>query len=258
MRRLVFVVLSLCVASAVTAQQPPKLTWVRYIQVNAGHEADFFRMTMESNRVLDRLIAEKRVAAWGLAVPLTRNEEPWTHAVYITIPNWTALEETVAAVEAAHMGRAPEDAKRLDAIAAGAIRSGSIRDVILRHVVQSEAPMTLKPKYLVIATHHIKPGREADAAALFTEWAKPVFLDAAAKGKLGAWGVSVQDGSTLTGGWTYMVWSFLSHLTALDEVDDAMTALGTTKVRGYDIRLRDMSEPEKRRSQILRVVHHAP
>ncbi|MFP5245905.1 MAG: hypothetical protein ACLGH0_04350 [Thermoanaerobaculia bacterium] len=63
---------------------------------------------------------------------------------------------------------------------------------------------------------------------------------------------------TTDGSWTHMVWYFMSDLGALDAMMAAAMGLGPQAMRAFDVRLRDMSEPEKHRRQILRVVHAAP
>jgi hypothetical protein len=83
----------------------------------------------------------------------------------------------------------------------------------------------------------------------------PMFSGLAAQGKLGPWGFSTQDN---TGGYTHMVWYFMSDLAATDQSDAAMMAMDPMKLRGFDVRLRDLSEPEKHRTQLLRIVQSAP
>jgi hypothetical protein len=155
------------------------------------------------------------------------------------------------------MARPAAETKRLDEQEAGTLRAGSLRDIVLEHLVQSTAPPTAKPKYLGVDTYVIKSGRDGDAIGLFNEWAQPLFTEVAAKGKLGPWGFSNQN-VALDGAWTHMVWYFMSDLAALDDFDNAMMALGPGKTRAYDVRLRDMSEPEKHRSQILRIISSVP
>jgi len=257
--RIPLVLISLLFAAVVTAQPAPaRLTWVRYYDVMPGKSEDFLRLMRESSQAtFDRLVATKTIAGWGVAVPMTHTEAPWTHVIYITANDWSAMEKIVGAFEAAEMNRPAAEAKRLDEQEAGIIRSGSLRDVILQHLVQSTAPPSAKPRYLGVDTYVIKSGRDGDALGLFNEWAQPLFTSVAAKGKLGPWGFSSQN-VALDGAWTHMVWYFMSDLGALVDFDSAMTALGAGKNRAYDVRLRDLSEPEKHRSQILRVISSVP
>jgi hypothetical protein len=258
MRRLVSLSLFfLLFATAAVAQpQPAKFTWLRFYQVAPGKDADFLRLLNDSSKAtFDRLTADGKVVAWGVAVPLIHNDEPWTHVVYVGLQDWAAAEAMVTSLEASDANLAPADMKRMGEMAMSTIAPGSVRDVILRHLSQSDTPPSAKPKYIGVDYYTVKQGRNGDALALFNEWAKPMFSGLAAQGKLGPWGFSTQDN---TGGYTHMVWYFMSDLAATDQSDAAMMAMDPMKLRGFDVRLRDLSEPEKHRTQLLRIVQSAP
>ena len=253
MRRLVPLVLlfALC-ATSTFAQQPPKLTWLRFYQVAPGKDADFMRLLNDSSKAMfGKLVAEKKVVGWGVAVPLTHNDQPWTHVVYVGLADWAAAEALVKGVDSSDAQLSAADQKRMGELAMSSIKPGSVRDVILHHVVQADTPPMAPPKYIGVDFYTVKQGRHGDAVALFNEWAKPMFTSVAAKGKFGPWGLSTQMNN---GDYTHMVWYFMSDLAALDETDAAMKALDPMKLRGFDVRLRDLSEPEKQRTQLLRVI----
>ncbi|MFP5245904.1 MAG: hypothetical protein ACLGH0_04345 [Thermoanaerobaculia bacterium] len=189
MRRFLVSLALLLAAAAAFAQQappPPQLTWIRFYEVLPGKGPDFMRLMKErSSGALDKLIAEKKVAGWGVVVPMTRNGDPWTHAVYITVNDWSVLEELGNAGEAAETQRAPAETKRLDELTMSTIRFGSQRDVVLRHWAQGNTPPFPKPKYIGTDYYVIKPGRAGDLAALFNEWAQPIFTTAAGSASSG-------------------------------------------------------------------------
>jgi hypothetical protein len=242
MRRLVFLVSLLAVCASAFAQQapkPPKITWLRFYQVQPGKDADFLKLIGSSRPMLDKLTAAGKVAGWGVAVPLTHNDEPWTHVVFVGLADWSAAEAMVRGFE-----EGPD-------MGISAIVPGSVRDVILHHITQSEQPPKAPPKYIGVDFYTVKQGRQGDAVALFNEWAKPMFTELAAKGNLGPWGFSMQSEMA---GYTHMVWFFMSDLTAFDDNDVLMKSMDPMKLRGFDVRLRDMSEPEKHRTQLLRIV----
>jgi len=254
MRRLVPLVLlfALCATSAF-AQQPPKLTWLRFYQVAPGKDADFMRLLNDSSKAMfDKLIAEKKVAGWGVAVPLTHNDEPWTHVVYVGLADWAAADALVKGIESSDAQLSAAEMKRMGELAMSSIKPGSVRDVILHHIAQSDTPPMAPPKYIGVDYYTVKQGRHGDAVALFNEWAKPLFTGVAAKGKLGPWGFSTQ--TNILGGYTHMIWYFMSDLAALDELNAGNMAMDPMKLRGFDVRLRDLSESEKQRTQLLRVV----
>ena len=252
MRRLVSLAFLLLVCASAFAQQPPKLTWLRFYQVPPGKDAEFMRLLNDSSKsVFDKLIADKQVVGWGVAVPLTHNDEPWTHVVYVGLTDWAAADALVKATDPSDAKLSPAEMKRMGEMAMSSIAPGSVRDVILHHIVQSEVPPMAPPKYIGVDFYTVKQGRAGDAVALFNEWGKPMFTSLATKGKLGPWGFSTQ---TSMPGYTHMIWYFMSDLGAMDQSDDAMKAMDPMKLRGFDVRLRDLSEPEKYRTQLLRII----
>lgn len=258
MRRIFLLALLLTVCANVFAQQPPKLTWLRFYTVPPGKDADFLRLVNDSSRAMfDRLMADGTVVGWGVAVPLTHDDQPWTHVVYVGLRDWNAAEKLVRSIESSDMDakRSAAEVKRLDELAMNTVMPGSIRDVLLRHLVQSEVPPAAKPKYIGVDFYTVKQGRAGDALGLFNEWATPMFKAATQRGKLGPWGFSWQDQMP---GYTHMVWYFMSDLTALDEDEAAMGAMDPMKLRGFEVRLRDLSEPEKHHMQLLRIVQSMP
>lgn len=259
MRRFVSLSLFLVLfATTAFAQQPPKMTWLRFYQVAPGKEADFLRLVNDSSKTMfDKLMADGKVVAWGVATPLTHTDDSWTHVVYVGLQDWAATEAMVRGVESsdADAHRSAAEMKRLDELAMSIIKPGSVRDVILHHLVQSEVPATVKPKYIGVEYYVVKPGRDGDALALFNEWAKPMYSGLASQGKLGPWGFSTQNSN---GEYTHMIWYFMSDLAAMDQGDQAMMAIEPMKLRGYDVRLRDLSVPEKSHTQLLRVLQSMP
>ena len=190
MRRFV-VLVCLCFAALSALAQtpaPPKMTWLRYYQVERGKDADFMRLAHESFKpLLDDLQKNGKILDWGLAVPITMNSDPWTHAVYIAMPDWSSAEALDQAIDKVQASMTPEAMQRMDGLSMSIVKS---EDVILRHLVQSATTPKAQPKYIVAETHTIKPGREADALQLFNEWGKPMFTDLAAKGTVDLWGFS--------------------------------------------------------------------
>lgn len=256
MRRfLILVCLCFAPLSAFAQTAPlPKMTWVRYYQIERGKDADFMRLVNETFKpVLDDLQKKGKVLEWGVGVPLTMNADPWTHALYMAMPDWSGVEALDQAIDQAQASATPQAAQR---IAQQSMAVAQAHDVILRHLVQSTTQPKAKPKYIVADVHRIKPGREGDALTLFNEWAKPMFTDLAAKGDVDLWGFSSQ-GVAVGGtgiGWTHMVWYFLHDLGSIESVIDMNAKAEPRTMQGYWVRLRDMSEIDARREQVWRLV----
>ena len=260
MRRVLYVLILLTVTSALAQQQPAGLTWIRYYEALPGKEMELGQLLVASTKSMDKLIADKTIAAYGVVVPLSHTADTWTHAVYVTVKDWSSYEAFLNGMISTLTQMPPAEAKTLQESFMGAMRPNSYRDVMLRHVSQaplSTAPPAARPKYIGIDTYVIKPGRFEDATGLFNEWAKPVFTELGAKGKFGPWGLSTQEMVTMPG-WTHMIWYFMADLGAIDQMNAANMALPPMKLKGFDVRLRDMSEPEKHQGQLLRIVHQAP
>lgn len=256
MRRFVF---SLCVvilaASALAQPAPPpaKFTWIRYVHVDAGREADFMKyISTYTKPIMQRLEAQRKISGWGVAAPITHGTEQWTHVVYVALPDWSGAEAVGQELEKADAAMSPADMKNMWTLASS-MREGSVRDVIIRHLVQADpAPMTAPPKYINVDTYVIKEGRDRDAVALFNEWAKPMFAASGVKKYVPLWGLSSRELGPES--WTHMVWIFMTDLAARDAFDAAQGAVDPMKLQGYEVRLRDMSEIDKQQGQILRII----
>ena len=208
--------------------QTPKLTWVRH-----------FKIEQDVNALRQRfgeLQTSGKVLSWGVLEPMTLIGDPWTQIVYATVADWASLESVATVFRT----RRPDE----------------VYDVVLRHTIQTDKKPAFKPKFVVINLHPVIRGRDSDAWALFNEWAKPVFVDLEAKGKLGPWGQFAQS-FVVDNEWTYAVWYFLKDLSTLDEVEAALAALGPSKLGTYERRLREMSEDDYR-GQVFRVVEFSP
>jgi len=261
MRRLVLGLLVLAItipAFAQPAPAPATLTWIRYYEAQPGKERELGQILVAASKpVFDQLIADRKVVAWGVVVPMSHTSETWTHAVFVTANDWAGYEALTSSSEAAMAKLSASERSTLEGQMMAAMKPHTLRDVVLRHLSQSPLPTTppaARPKYIGIDTYVVKPGRYEDALGLFNEWAKPTFSSAS---KLGPWGFSMQEMVT-TPGWTHMIWYFMTDLAAIDELNAATMALGATKLKGYDVRLRDFSEPDKHQGQILRIVYQAP
>ena len=157
MRRFLILVCLCFAALSAFAQAPPlpKMTWVRYYEIERGKDADFMRLVSETFKpVLDDLQKKGKVLEWGVGIPLTMNGEPWTHALYMAMPDWSGVEALDQAIDAAQAASTPQAAQR---IAEQSMSVAQSRDVILRHLVQSTTQPKAKPKYIIAETHKIKP-----------------------------------------------------------------------------------------------------
>lgn len=255
MRRLVLLISVLLVSVAALAQPAPqqaKYTWIRYVHVDAGREADFMKYIASFTKpMMEGLAKDGTVVGWGVATPITHGDEQWTHVVYVAMKDWSTAEAIGRKLESTD-GMSPADMKRMAELGSS-IREGSTRDVIIRNLVQSDAPPMAQPKYINVDTYVVKPGRDGDAVSLFNDWAKPLFTSSAKmKNYLPMWGFSSRELGPEP--WTHMVWLFMSDLAARDEMDAMQMQMDQRKLQGYMVRLGDLSDMTRQQSQILRIV----
>ena len=253
MRRFVILVCLCFAALSSFAQTPalPKMTWVRYYQVERGKDMDFMRLAQTVFKpTLEELKKNGKVMDWGIGIPITMNGEPWTHALYIAMPDWSGAEAIDQAIDKSQASMTPEMAKRNADLGMSIVRS---HDVILRHLVQSTTEPKAKPKYIIADVYKIKPGRDGDAVQLFNEWGKPLFTEAASKGTVDLWGLSAH-GVPGAAEWTHMVWYFLHDLGDMEALIAANETMDPRKMQGYGVRLRDMSEWNGPKEQVWRII----
>src|SRR6185436_1083970 len=134
MRRISILLLLLLATTA--SAQVSKLTWIRHYQAYPGKEDLLTQQLIES---LAKVRADG-IATWGIAVPLSHNDQPWTHMVFAGVRDWAAIESLADTLVA--------DAKR----SVLTVPDGT-RDTVIVHVVRSTTASTVKPKYLVINEH---------------------------------------------------------------------------------------------------------
>lgn len=215
------------------------ITWIRYYRAQQEQDDELANLLREAAQpALASLSADGRVPGWGVAVPLSRNDDSWTHMLWADFADWAAVDAFVDTV----MGM------RLPAATA--------RDVFLRHTVQPQTRSAVRPRYIAMHMHWIRRGHDDDALALFHEWARPVFEELAAAGRVGEWAQMVED-TAVTGDWRYLVRYPITELSVLDEVFAELMKFEVGRLKGFEHRLREMSE-RNYRGQILRVLHSEP
>ena len=225
----------LCLAMAADAQQPT-LSWFRYYQLSSTSEADLVKT---ARAALDKLVTDGTVLRWGVLEPVSRVGDPWTHAIYVTVADWKAIGPITTALDAA-----------------GPTGAEHAHDAVVRHLLQSATPPVANPKYVLVNYHPVIRGRDADAIALFNEWARPALEKTTAGGKVGPWILSSQT-AIFDNRWTFMLWYFMSDTSALDEVSGELIKMGFSQLATFERRVREMSEDDYV-AQLLRVVHSVP
>ena len=206
----------------------PQLTWIRYYRGPSERHDDFARLLRDN-------VQRAAGSGWGVAVPLSHNDDPWTHMVWVDLASWAAVEALVVAMD-------------------GVERGSVLRDGAFRRIVQGEARSTVTPRYVVMAMHWIRRGDDDDALVLFNDWAKPVFTELTATGQVGDWSLLVEE-FVISGSWRYMTWYPISDIGALDAVVASLMNFGLARLKSFEQRLNLMSTEQFYRGQIARVLY---
>jgi len=215
------------------------ITWIRYYRVQSGKDDELARkLRTAAQPGLETLASEKKVLGWGVAVPLSQNDDSWTHLLWVDFADWAAVDAFV------------------DTLTNLELQAAVARDVFLRHMAEPDAPSAVKARYVAVHMHWITRGRDEDALALFHEWAKPVFVELAEAGKVGAWALMTED-TAVTGDWRYLVRYPITELAVLDDVTTTLMKFEMPRLMSFELRLREMSG-QNYRGQIWRVLHSAP
>lgn len=261
MKKILTLLFAFCASLPLLAQTTPaaapQLTWIRYFDVERGQAEEFMNTTAQYTApVLDRLLAERKISSWGVAVPLTLAKQDFTHFLWISLPNWAAGDELLRALDAADKGRSADERKRLSELSAVTFRPRSTYDMVLRHQEQSApiAGATFNPAFIRVAYYTAKPGRSNDLVALFREAAAPVYNDMQRRGVIGPWGLSTQEAVT-SDDFTHMVWYFIDDLASIDEVRAAAMAISPNVRDARNARVQEATETDEFRSEIYRIVH---
>jgi hypothetical protein len=239
------------------------LTWVRYFRTQPGQERDFVATIKEVNGdTLDGLVKQGKLRAWGIAIPFTRTEEPWTHAVWLSVPDWAHMDEVVQGFEAAEQARGKEANEAIAQRFRGLVEAGSVHDEVFRNIVVSSAgqgsPSAQPPAYIRLSAYKVRAGHQKDAVDLYKRYALPVYESLIADGSIIQSGLAVRE-IVSDSEWTHLSWMMTANLAALDKAQQAFAkaeeARSPQEQADLAKNLGEALDFDAYRSQILRIVH---
>jgi len=228
---LLAVSLVLCVSLAAQQSQPPQpLTLWHDFTVNAGKEDEFMVLAKTVGvPVLDKLMAEGVVQAWGIEVPILRSPGNPTHAVWITVNDWAGVGKVQDGIEAQFAKLAADEAKTGKKTTAQRVRevfdASKTRDWLTRDLVSGYGTK-MPPNPLPYARYFftkVKPGKGAEYRKVWEKYNKPVLEKLVADGVVMAWGLGVEEVKT-EGGFTHYTWVGVAEMGDWDKVRDAFIA----------------------------------
>lgn len=231
MSMLFAVSLVLCLSLAAQQAPPPQpLTmWADYT-VNPGKEEEFLNLVKTVGApVRDKLMAEGVIGAWGVEVPVLREPGQPTHAIWISVNDWAAMEKVRGAMDAQFSKLAAEEAKAGKKTTMQRAREildvSKTRDWLTRDLVSgygNTMPKDVQPYARYFFTK-VKPGKTAEYRMAWEKYIKPVLDKLTADGVVMAWGLGVEEVKT-EGSFTHFTWVATNGLGDWDKVRAAFIA----------------------------------
>jgi len=223
--------LVLCLSLAAQQMQPPQpLTLWHDFTVQPGEEQQFMVLANTVGvPVLDKLMAEGVVQAWGIEVPLLRMPGQPTHFVWVTVNDWAGVGKVQDGIAAQFDKLAAEEAKTRQKTTAQRVKevfdSTKTRDWLTRDLVSgygSTMPKNVMPYARYFFTK-VKPGKSSEFRKTWEKYNKPVLEKLVADGAVMAWGLSVEEVKT-EGSFTHFTWIGVADMGAWDKVRAAFIA----------------------------------
>jgi len=235
----------LCCAT-LAAQQAQPVSYIGDYYVLPGREEEFLNLIKKYDEpVLNELMAQGVVLAWGVDVPILHLEGAPTHMVWWTIPDMGAFDKVLAAMEAAEKKWADEyakladDARRKRQAAPKPVMEQWLdtmdlsrhRDWLFRTLVANftttAPPADAKP-YGWITMLHVKPGKGTEFRQLFDRYAKPTYDRLVADGIIIGYELGIEEARS-TDAFTHYVWLVLPDLAAREKVRNTLMALNESR-----------------------------
>ena len=223
--------LALCLSLAAQQMQPAQpLTLWHDFTVNPGEEDQFMVLAKTVGvPVLDKLMAEGVVQAWGIEVPVLRMPGSPTHFVWVTVNDWAGLGKVQDGIQAQFAKLATEEAKTRQKTTAQRVKevfdASKTRDWLTRDLVAGYGTK-MPPNPLPYARYFftkVKPGKGGDYRKAWEKYNKPVLEKLVADGSVMAWGLSVEEVKT-EGSFTHYTWVGVAEMGDWDKVRDAFVA----------------------------------
>jgi hypothetical protein len=225
MRRLVFVLfMTLLLATASAAQEMEEVKPVSYLgefQVHPAKAGTFVEMVKKYDKpVLDRLMTEGAVLAWGLDTTVIHRDDGANFLFWFVTADYAGMDTVFAELE--KMEESPE---------------GRV--------------------YTNYASVKVKPGQGDDYLALYKKYTASVLDPLVADGTIYGYGLDREDFHTEEPQWRF-IWIVVPNLAAFDKVDAAFEAaregLSRAERSIMENQFREKAEPGAHRDYFFRSV----
>jgi len=199
------------------------IAWVILDTLKPGKTGDYVRLVTENyGPTLDRMQAEGKILAWGLAEK-ANSDGGYTNAGWVVYPNWAAYAAVEDAFGAAFAGASEEDQAKITAGFVDATEPHAHQIRLLRSVALELAADAPPARYLMTGDWYAQPGKEAEVRAFF-DHARPIMDGLLADGAITGFGLYELE--LHDGGSSHVTWFTCADLGAMDKVNAAFAAAG--------------------------------
>ncbi len=238
------VVLSLLLlALPAMAQEAPVYTFLAHWNVPRAQWAEFIAFG-EQNAfpVLERMLADGTIVAWGSTVAVVHEQGGTTHEVY-----WAA--SSIAGIE-----RAREDLAKLPQ--SPVLSGAKHHDHLLQSLIHQGGSIDRTSGYLYVSIEKVQPGRAREWRAVWEKYIKPTYDELLANGTILLYEVSREYVHTEDPRWRY-VWYIAASADAQDKVNEAFTAVFEKEAPAIFAALSAVGIRSEHRDVFRRVLNYA-
>jgi len=151
---------SFVVASPAQAQEQTHYTFVSYWAVPRAQWADFEKSQDQTNSVLERLVADGTLVAWGSSASLVHTEDGYTHADWFVSTTQAGITKTLEALRTASRSQALANTTKH-------------ADFMLHSIAHGGKTARATSGIIRVAFWRAKPGRGDDVEQFFKKYLQP-------------------------------------------------------------------------------------
>jgi len=242
-RKLWILGVALLWAASAVAQEIQPVTYYADFNVRPGQEEQFMNLVKKYDEpVLQKLLEEGALLAWGVDVPMMHMPGGTTHSIWWSVPGLGSLDKAFAAFEEAEKKwkeeetAAAEQARRRRQSPPPSIEEQFLetvdisrhRDWLLRsqlsNFAEAAPPADAKP-YSWITVLKVKPGKERAFRQLLDRYIKPTYDKLVADGTIIGYEFGTEEAKT-TDEFTHYFWVVLPDMAAREKARAAFRVLG--------------------------------
>lgn len=151
---------SLVVAAPAQAQEQTHYTFVSYWAVPRAQWADFEKSQEQTTSLLERLVADGTLVAWGSSAALVHTEDGYTHANWFVSTTQSGLTKTLEALRTASRAQALASTTKHE-------------DFMLHSIAHGGKTGRATSGIIRVSFWRAKPGRGDDVEEFFKKYIKP-------------------------------------------------------------------------------------